>query len=74
MADADPSRIPDARLIVYDSESHLEGGAEAIAIGDTFEVIRGNGPHEGERMGTAIVARFDDDGDPVLEVRFGGDS
>ena len=61
---------PTAHLIVYDRESHLfvpEG--DTLALGDTFEVYRGNGPREGERMGTATVTRFED-GSPVLDVRF----
>jgi hypothetical protein len=33
-----------------------------IAVGDKLDVIRGNGPREGERMGTATIVGFDDDG------------
>jgi hypothetical protein len=58
------------RLIAYDREMHLEVDATP-AVGDTFEVIRGNGPREGERMGTATVTSFED-GAPVLNVRFDG--
>jgi hypothetical protein len=56
------------RLIVHDREIHLDV-FEPLAVGDTFEVVRGNGPREGELMGTAIVTGFED-GQPVLDVRF----
>jgi len=61
---------PDARLIVYDHESHLEVPADdTLAVGDTFEVIRGNGPREGDRMGFAVITDFEH-GSPVLDVHF----
>jgi hypothetical protein len=41
---------------------------DPLAVGDTVEVIRGNGSREGDRMGSAIVAGFDDDGSPILDV------
>jgi hypothetical protein len=43
------------RLIVHDREMHLEPSSAAPTVGDTFEVIRGNGPREGDFMGIAIV-------------------
>lgn len=55
------------RLVIYDDESHLDADGTP-AIGDTFEVIRGNGPREGERMGTATVTAIEN-GEPVLDVR-----
>lgn len=58
------------RLIVHDREMHLEL-QRSVAIGDTFEAVRGNGLREGESMGTATVTGFDDAGLPVLDVRFG---
>ena len=58
------------RLIVHDREAHLEADTDTVALGDTFEVIRGNGPREGEYMGTATVVGFESGG-PVLDVRFG---
>lgn len=59
------------RLIVHDRVMHLEPalGVE-LAAGDTVEVIRGNGPREGDYMGSAIVTGFDDDGRPMLVVDF----
>ena len=60
------------RLIVYDREMHFEVFG-ALAVGDTFEAIRGNGPREGDRVGTATVTGFWDDGSPALEVRLFGE-
>jgi hypothetical protein len=65
------------RLIVHDREMHLEPyyaddylvHADDFLVGDTVEVIRGNGPREGDRMGTATVIGFEH-GSPVLSVRF----
>jgi hypothetical protein len=59
------------RLIVYDREIHLETCAGALAVGDTVEAIRGNGPREGDHMGTATVTGFEN-GSPILSVRFDG--
>jgi hypothetical protein len=58
------------RLVMHDRETHLELDSEP-EIGDTVEVIRGNGPREGDYMGTATVTGFEADGSPILEVRFG---
>lgn len=57
------------RLVVHDREMHLDV-YDPLTIGDTVEVIRGNGPREGDRMGTATVTGFED-GEPVLDVRLG---
>ena len=57
------------RLVVYDNEVQLEVRGVALVRGDTFEVIRGNGPQEGTHMGTATVIRFQKGG-PVLSVVF----
>jgi len=59
-------------LIVYDREMHLES-TDALVVGDVVEVIRGYGPREGDRMGTATVSGFED-GSPVLDVRFGAEA
>jgi hypothetical protein len=56
------------RLVVHDRETHLEPYTDLI-VGDVLEVIRGNGPREGDRMGTATVSGFED-GSPVLAVHF----
>jgi hypothetical protein len=45
---------------------------DMFIVGDTVEVIRGNGPREGVRMGTATVTGFEG-GSPVLSVEFDGD-
>jgi hypothetical protein len=60
------------RLVVHDREIHLEPYADALAVGDVLEVIRGNGPREGARMGTATVTGYED-GSPVHNVSFGDD-
>jgi uncharacterized protein (DUF362 family) len=39
------------RVIVYNDEIH----APALVIGDRVEVIRGNGPREGELMWFAVI-------------------
>ena len=59
------------RLIVFDREAHLEMFSEPV-VGDVVEVVRGNGPREGDCMGSATVTGFDNDGSPVLAVRFVG--
>lgn len=61
---------PDAagRLVAYNRETYLETYTEPD-VGDTFEVVRGNGPREGDHIGTATVIRLADDGGPVLDVR-----
>ena len=53
---------------MFDREIHLDV-YDPLAVGDTLDVIRGNGPREGDRMGTATVTAFED-GEPVLAVRF----
>jgi len=58
------------RLIVHDREMHLEPATNPVAVGDKFDVIRGNGPREGDHMGTATVTAIED-GSPVLDVQFG---
>jgi hypothetical protein len=44
---------------------------ELETVGDTFEVIRGNGPREGDHMGTATVTAIEN-GEPALEVQLDG--
>lgn len=56
----------DAVLVVFDREMHLDLHAP-LAVGDTFDVVRGNGPREGDRMGTATVTSIED-GVPELSV------
>jgi hypothetical protein len=58
------------RLVVHDRECHLDI-FRPLAIGDTVEVIRGNGPREGDHMGIATVTAFED-GVPTLVVHFDG--
>jgi hypothetical protein len=60
------------RLIVHDPATHLEPDVDAMAVGDVFDVIRGNGPREGECLGTATVTGFEADGSPVFDVRLDG--
>ena len=59
------------RLFVHSRETHLETYGDLLVVGDTVEVIRGNGPRESERMGTATVTGFEA-GSPVLSVRLDG--
>ena len=61
------------RLIVHDREMHLDVPSRTLAVGDTVEVVRGNGPREGDRMGSATVTGFED-GSPVLSVHFDGEA
>lgn len=58
------------RLYVSDLEMQLEPTRDLV-VGDIVEVIRGNGPREGDRMGTATITGFKD-GIPALDVRFDG--
>jgi hypothetical protein len=58
------------RLFVHDREMQLDVYGP-LAVGDSVDVIRGNGPREGEHMGSAIVTAIKN-GEPVLEVRFDG--
>jgi hypothetical protein len=58
--------------MVYNNESHLEYEADVpLNVGDTFPAIRGNGPREGERVGTVTVTAVTEDG-PTLSVHFWG--
>lgn len=60
-------------LTVYNREMHLDVNAgRALAVGETIPVIRGNGPREGERIGSATIAGFEHDGSPQLSVTFFG--
>lgn len=63
-----PSPEYSGRLVVHNREMHLDV-YDPLAVGDTFEVVRGNGPREGDYMGTATVTGIED-GSPVLDVRF----
>jgi hypothetical protein len=57
------------RMVMHDVETHFEvPPGTVIEVGDTFEVVRGNGPREGSRMGTATVVALGDGGAPVLDV------
>ena len=61
-----------ARIFIFDNEIHLDAAAGfACSVGDTIEVVRGNGPREGDRMGTATVTGFNDDGGPILDFHLG---
>lgn len=60
----------DGRLVIHDRKIHLACD-EPLVVGDTIEVVRGNGPREGARMGVATVVAFDELGAPVLDVRLG---
>ena len=42
----------------HDREMHLDV-YDPLAVGDTVEMIRGNGPREGDRIGTATVTGFE---------------
>jgi hypothetical protein len=58
------------RVLIHDREIHVESDGP-LAVGDTLDVIRGNGPREGDRMGVATVTAFEN-GLPVLVVDFDG--
>jgi hypothetical protein len=70
-AEAEAHNVTDhaGRLIVYDHEIHL-GPYRTLAAGGAVQVIRGNGPREGDRVGTATITSFED-GSPILHVRLG---
>jgi hypothetical protein len=57
------------RTSKHDRECHLDVYGE-IAVGDAFPVIRGNGPREGDHIGTGIVTGLDENGTPALEIWF----
>lgn len=61
------------RVVVFDRVIEAETDAAMLVVGDTLDVVRGNGPREGERMGTAEIVDFDDDGNPVIEIQFGAE-
>lgn len=56
-----------ARLVLYDREMHLDIYGPVV-VGESFDVVRGNGIREGDRMGTATIVAIDD-GCPILDVR-----
>jgi hypothetical protein len=61
-------------LIVYDREPkpHLKVVVGyAFGLGEEIPVIRGDGPRESERMGTATVIGFEADGTPSLDIQIG---
>ena len=58
-----------AKLLLFDQEIHLDT-TEPLSVGDTLEIFRGNGPREGDFMGTARVKGFDENGAPDLELSF----
>ncbi len=58
-----------SRLIAYPRVMQLDV-FDPIAVGDTFDVIRGNGLRKGERMGTGTITGFREDGSPTISVRF----
>jgi len=52
---------------MYDEESHFEvPEGRVLAVGDTFDVIRGNGPREGERL---YHWRLNSDTTTILKLR-----
>lgn len=54
-------------LVMYNRESHMVvPPAHVLAVGDIYEVVRGNGPREGDSIGVATVTAIEDDGSPVL--------
>lgn len=61
----------DEQLIVHNREMHLDVFTP-LAVGDTFDAIRGNGQREGDHMGSTTVTGFEDDGSPILSVAFDG--
>ena len=58
---------PKGRLVVFDKESHLEIWDDII-VGDTFDVVRGNGLQEGELMGFATVTELSEDGPVEISI------
>ncbi|HTP20861.1 MAG TPA: hypothetical protein VMJ65_14735 [Solirubrobacteraceae bacterium] len=53
----------EARILMYDDHYDLEADpAQTAAVGDTLPVFRGNGPGEGDVIGTATVTAIGEDG------------
>lgn len=61
------------RLLAYSDEMHLRAD-RPLTVGDKLKVVRGNGPREGEYMGTATVTGFDDDGGLTFDLHPGDDA
>lgn len=55
------------RVLFHNREIHLDVSGR-IEIGDSYPVIRGNGPREGDQMGTATVSAINPDGSPQLDL------
>jgi hypothetical protein len=54
---------------MYNRESHfVVPPSHVLAVDDRFEVIRGNGPREGDVLGVATITGFED-GAPALWLR-----
>ena len=47
------------KIVVYGDETHVPAG---VKVGDRVELIRGDGPREGELMAYAVITRRDPDG------------
>ena len=70
-----PTRRPEGAVMrrvtaFMDSNAtlHVDTDGDPFAVGETVEVIRGNGPRTGDRMGTATVIELLEDGRPLLEL------
>jgi hypothetical protein len=50
---------PVGRMVMYDDETHLGTPDGIIRVGDTFDVFRGSGPREGDRIGVATVTAIE---------------
>jgi hypothetical protein len=57
------------RIVIYDKETLLVPFAGLLHVGDTLEIVRGNGRQQGDRMGTATIERFED-GVPVMTIKW----
>lgn len=57
------------RLLMFDREAHLDA-YRPLEVGDQVPVYRGNGPREGDWMGTATVTAVGPAG-PELDVQLG---
>lgn len=60
----------EAFVLLYDRETQIHARVE-LAVGDTLEVVRGNGPREGMRAGTATITESED-GSRSLSVMLDG--
>ena len=61
----------DCRVTIYNDLIHLDAPPSGLEVGDEIPVVRGGGPRDGDRMGTAHIVGFNADGTPEIDVHLG---